>query len=203
MITIRAAEQEVRAARRRRAVNSCGLKLMIIYRILRIKMKKELMRRIQARVEYLMHHNDDGVDCALISVDLVNSLVEIKEQVKFESGKAIIKPESFDLMNQLAVCKKCISQTCLEFNVPNMHWRVEGHTAVSKKSIDGGMGTSTDRAKAVCDFLASKGIDQSFLHPEGCGCFRPPPDKKADPRRVEVHVLSPEDVEELMKRKAK
>jgi hypothetical protein len=30
-----------------------------------------------------------------------------------------------------------------------------GHTAVSKKSIDGGMSTSTDRAKAVCDFLGT------------------------------------------------
>ena len=68
--------------------------------------------------------------------------------MKFEGGKAVIKPESFNLMKQLSICKKSISQTCKECNIDNMSWRVEGHTAVSKKSTDGGMATSMDRARA-------------------------------------------------------
>jgi hypothetical protein len=106
------------------------------------------MRLIQERVMELIETNEEKVVCNLISVDLPHSSILLKEQVKFEGGKAVIKPESFNLMKQLSICKKSISQTCKEFNIDNMSWRVEGHTAVSKKSTDGGMATSMDRARA-------------------------------------------------------
>jgi len=199
--SIGAAEKHILIARRRKAVMSCSLKLMLIYRNLRVRMRVELMRNIQARVVALMADNEWGVDCTLVEVDLIHSQVKIKEQVKFEGGKAVIKPESDGLMLQVSVCKKCISQTCKEFKVDNMHWRVEGHTAVSKKSKDGGRQTSSDRAKAVCEFLKLKGIDTSYLHPEGCGCFSPPADPKADPRRVEIHVMDPQEVARSKQRK--
>ena len=138
--------------------------------------------------------------CDKIQVDLRHSSIRMHEQVKFEGGKAVIKPESDSLMRQLGICKKAISQTCVEFGIPNMSWRVEGHTAVSKKSTDGGMATSTARAHAVCAHLGASGIDLNFLYPVGCGSHQPPKEPKADPRRVEIHVMSQEEVRAARKK---
>lgn len=156
---------------------------------------KEVKKRlVQERVEELMASHDPivnpkGLTCDKIVVDLYHDSIVMKEQVKFEGGKAVIKPESSNLMEQIGICKKAISKTCTEFQIPNMSWRVEGHTAVSKKSTDGGMATSEARANAVCAYLGSHGIDVAYLKPVGCGCFQPPKETKADPRRVEIHVM--------------
>jgi outer membrane protein OmpA-like peptidoglycan-associated protein len=90
---------------------------------------------------------------------------------------------------KIQVCRRSISVTCQEFGQPNMHWRVEGHTAKSKKSLDGGRSTSLERARAVCGAMIRNGVDPNVLHPVGCGCFQPPKDPSADPRRVEIHVI--------------
>ena len=142
-----------------------------------------------------MEEKNSGVNCNLLSVNLIEYEIKLLEQIQFEPGGAVIKQDSYNLLNQLTVTKKCIAQTCREFAVPNMHWRVEGHTAKSKKSSDGGIATSNARARAVCDHLTEHGADSTTLHPDGKGCFCPPRDSSADPRRVEIHVVREEDVD--------
>jgi outer membrane protein OmpA-like peptidoglycan-associated protein len=155
------------------------------------------MDQIQARVLELMQEENSGVNCDLLSVNLVRYEIKLLEQIQFEAGGAIIKQDSYSLLEQLITVKKCMAQTCGEIEVPNMHWRVEGHTAKSKKSTDGGIGTSNSRAKAVCQHLVKQGVASDTLHPEGKGCFAPPKDKTADPRRVEIHVVKEEDLERV------
>jgi len=155
--------------------------------------RRVMMKEIQQRVLLLMDFENSGINCNLLIVDLIHFEIKLLEQIQFVAGKAEIKPESANIMAQLSCAKQCITQTCSEFDVPNMHWKVQGHTAKSKKSKDGGMATSNGRAQAVCADLGRKGVDTSTLHPEGCGCYKPPADKKADPRRVEIHVLSKEE----------
>ena len=155
--------------------------------------QRVMMEEIQQRVVHLMHKDNSGIDCDLLRVDLIHFEIKLVEQIQFVAGKAEIKPASAGLMDQLACAKKCITQTCREFGVADMHWKVEGRTAVSKKSKDGGKATSNGRARAVSADLGRKGIDTATLHPEGCGCYKPPADRGADPRRVEIHVLSKEE----------
>lgn len=151
-----------------------------------------MMEDIQNRVLELI-----GTRGSLLEVNLIKYEIKLKEQIQFEGGKSVIKEVSYPLCQQLSITKQCIAQTCREFGVDNMHWRVEGHTAKSKKSKDGGIGTSNGRAKAVCDYLGRNGVEVSTLHPEGCGCFHPPEDPKADPRRVEIHVMKQSEVRRL------
>jgi len=159
-----------------------------------VELARIQMEDIQNRVLELMLPENSGVDCNLISINLIKYEIKLLEQIQFEAGTADIKQDSNGLLGQLTVAKKCISQTCGEFKVPDMHWRVEGHTAKSKKSHDGGMKTSNERARAVCNHLRHAGIGGKYLHPEGCGCFRPPTAAGADPRRVEVHVMRAAEV---------
>jgi len=152
-----------------------------------------LMEEIQRRVVTLMHVDISGIDCNLISVNLIKNEVKLLEQVQFEPGTSTIKSDSMPLLDQLVVARKCITKTCREFEVDDMLWRVEGHTAKSKKSADGGIATSMARAKAVCGYLRLRGVDVNFLRAEGCGSFRPPSDPSTDARRVEIHVVKPDE----------
>jgi hypothetical protein len=79
-----------------------------------------------------------------------------------------------------------------------MHFRVEGHTAPSKKSKDGGASTSMARAEALVDALCSTKTDgvgsqsenlRDILWPAGFGDRRPPKKAAMNPRRVEVHLV--------------
>jgi outer membrane protein OmpA-like peptidoglycan-associated protein len=132
------------------------------------------MQMIQERVLELMHEDTSGVDCGLMEVDLVHFAVRLRENIQFTGGKADIIPKSIPLMNQIAVCKRAITQTCAEFDVPNMHWRVEGHTAPSKKA-DGGKQLSKERAAEVCRQLVERGTNDYFLHPVRSAQSTPPP----------------------------
>lgn len=87
--------------------------------------KEVKMILIQQRVDELMasQHasvNPKGTACDKIITDLRHSTIVMTEQVKFEGGKAVIKAESDNLMHQIGICKKAISQTCIEFRIPNM-----------------------------------------------------------------------------------
>jgi outer membrane protein OmpA-like peptidoglycan-associated protein len=158
--------------------------------------RRMLVEEIQEQVESLLI----DAHVSLVAVDLIAGEIKLMEPVQFEAGRAIVKTESQGLLDQLAVTKICISQVCDQYEIADMHWRVEGHTAMSKKSQDGGLQTSTDRATAVCTALSEAGIDAEFLHPAGFGSSRPPTDSAADPRRVEIHEHR-EDVSKRVVRK--
>ena len=126
--------------------------------------------------------------------------IDLHKQVEFEGGKAVIKATSKFLMEQIRVAIKAIAQTTEEFEVPPMHFRIEGHTSYSKKSPDGGIGTSNARAKAVMSDLSRGGVPKQILHPVGHGCSMPLTKNARDAanRRVEIHVMDAQQAQ-LMK----
>ena len=125
-------------------------------------------------------------------VELADGKINIKEQVFFETSKAIIKPESFELLDQVA--KLLIDNP----HVGNI--MIEGHTD-SRGKYKSNMKLSQDRADSVRKYLIKAGVDASRLTAKGYGPDRPidtndTAEGRANNRRVEFVVLGlPEDAE--------
>src|SRR4029077_3737047 len=89
--------------------------------------------------------------------------IEIAQQVHFQTGKAQILADSFNLLQQVV-------DVMVRNNIKRV--RVEGHTdnrgdkAFNQK-------LSEDRAKSVADFLISQGIDRSRIESAGYGDTKP------------------------------
>lgn len=103
--------------------------------------------------------------------------------ITFDFGSAVIKPESYDYLDNLA---QILKRTGADIKV-NGHTDNKGTDALNLK-------LSTDRAKAVVDYLADKGIDREKLSYEGFGPHRPIADNateegRAINRRVEFEIL--------------
>ncbi len=104
--------------------------------------------------------------------------------INFETGKSDIKPESQNIIDQIAEMLK--ANATLKINV-------EGHTdnvgtPASNQTL------SENRAKAVMNALIAKGIDKSRLSSKGLGQTKPindnsTEDGKAKNRRVEIVKL--------------
>ena len=123
-------------------------------------------------------------------VSLSDGKIDIKEQVFFETSKAIIKQESYDLLNQVA-----------QLLIDNPHIgniTIEGHTD-SRGKYKSNMKLSQDRADSVMKYLIKRGVDASRLNAIGYGPDRPidtndTADGRARNRRVEFVVLGlPDD----------
>lgn len=112
---------------------------------------------------------DAGVDRVVLQlqpakVEITKERIDIKESVFFETGKAVIKPESFGLLDEVA-------QTILEH--PELtRIRIEGHTD-SRGSASSNLTLSRNRAASVRDYLMGKGVDAGRLESEGYGEGRP------------------------------
>ena len=122
----------------------------------------------------------------------IDGKINIKEQVFFETSKAIIKPESFELLDQVA--KLLIDNP----HVGNI--MIEGHTD-SRGKYKSNMKLSQDRADSVRKYLIKAGVDASRLTAKGYGPDRPidtndTAEGRANNRRVEFVVLGlPEDAD--------
>ncbi len=182
-----AAQMETLQGVARKAVFSAAIKLLLRLSRVRKRLQEERLRQIQIRVEELI-----GSKAPSITVNLVDREIRLDEQIEFEGGKAVIKAESAGLMKQIQVAASSIVTTCDEFQVPQIHLRIEGHTSFSKKSKDGGAQTSNDRARAVVADLVRHGVPAATLHASGFGCNRPlvKPPKNPLNRRVEIHVMN-------------
>jgi len=180
-------------ARTRVQLLSCSLKLHLKLQYARKRLfnarMEEMQRKVMEKVEA-----QGGV--RFIEIDLIARQVSILKPVQFEKGKAVIKQESRSICKELAVALQAIDQTCDESsNCPTMHFRIEGHTAVSKRSPDHGISTSTARARAVSEEI-EKNTENTLMDsmwPIGFGDTRPPKDPSADPRRVEVIVMTQQE----------
>lgn len=100
--------------------------------------------------------------------------------IRFDSGKATLKPESMGVIN--SITKLMNEHTDLNFSI-------EGHTD-SDGDENGNQKLSEARATAVRDMLVSKGIDASRFSTNGFGESKPigsnsTPEGKANNRRVE------------------
>lgn len=114
-------------------------------------------------------------------LDALNKDGHVALYINFDTGKATIKPDSAPIIDQIATMMK---------NAPALKLAVEGHTdnvgdAKKNKKL------SEDRANAVAQAIAEKGIDKNRMSAAGFGAEKPVADNKAESgraknRRVEL-----------------
>ena len=97
-------------------------------------------------------------------VAVVADHIEIREAVFFESGRDLIKPESFALLQEVA--------GILQEHPELLRVRVEGHTD-NKGSASTNLTLSQARAAAVREYLIARGVAGERLVAEGFGESRP------------------------------
>jgi outer membrane protein OmpA-like peptidoglycan-associated protein len=116
--------------------------------------------------------------------------IEIYEKVHFETGKAIIKPDSYALLDEVAEAVITHKQIKL--------MEVAGHTDDQGRLEDNQL-LSQDRAQAVLDYLVGKGVDPARLQAKGYGETRTidtneTAEGRAANRRVEFNILEQDTV---------
>jgi outer membrane protein OmpA-like peptidoglycan-associated protein len=120
----------------------------------------------------------------LTKAKLTEKKIEINETIHFETGKAIIMPESFGLLDEVA--------DILRSN-PTLSILIEGHTD-SIGSDTANIILSQNRANSVMQYLTQRGVDKDKLKATGFGKSRPLADNstaggRAKNRRVEFTIL--------------
>jgi outer membrane protein OmpA-like peptidoglycan-associated protein len=128
--------------------------------------------------------NPDKNGCPTLTQVKEDGSVEILQPIEFEFGKAVIKAESFPILDEVVTLMKA---------QPSIRIGVYGHTD-NKGAMALNMRLSKDRARACMDYLGSKGIAQGRLESEGYGPTKPIADNGTDEgraknRRVEFQIL--------------
>jgi outer membrane protein OmpA-like peptidoglycan-associated protein len=117
-------------------------------------------------------------------VKITREKLDIKDKIYFETGKAVIKPESFPLLNEVAG---------ILLDRPDiLSMRIEGHTD-SRGSDSDNLKLSDARAAAVKQYLIDKGVEANRLSSIGFGETKPvdPANNAAawdKNRRVEFYI---------------
>ena len=111
--------------------------------------------------------------------------VELLQPIEFETGKAVIKPGSFPILDEVVTLMK--SRASIKMGV-------YGHTD-SRGIAAQNLKLSGDRAAAVVAYLVQHGIVASRLESQGFGQTKPIADNATDAgraknRRVEFKILS-------------
>lgn len=116
---------------------------------------------------------------------VVDKEIVISQQVLFERGTAIIRPESDAILKDVARVFK---------EHPEIEWvEVQGHTDdTGDTNLNRQLGR--DRAEAVVKWLVTNGITKERLTPKGYGADKPidtnaTDEGRAKNRRVEFHIL--------------
>ena len=110
--------------------------------------------------------------------------IEFEEKVHFETGSAVIKSDSFELLD--AIADVLLDRTDI------VALRIEGHTD-SRGSESYNQKLSEDRASSVMAYLVAKGVEEGRLSSVGIGEAKPL-DPRRNPlahaanRRVEMHI---------------
>jgi len=121
--------------------------------------------------------------CPEIKAEAKRIFQKALQGIQFQTGKAIIKPSSFPILNQIV--------KVLQDN-PSYLIQINGHTDnVGKPDINKKL--SENRANAVMDYLTKKGINASRMKAEGFGDTVPVADNatakgRTQNRRVEFIV---------------
>ena len=98
------------------------------------------------------------------TVRVTATRIEIGDRIYFETGKAAIRPESADLLDDIAT-------TIIE-HPEIVRLRIEGHTD-SRADDAFNQALSEDRAQAVKQALVDRGVDPGRLDAQGYGETRP------------------------------
>ncbi len=121
-------------------------------------------------------------------VKLTLAKIEILDRIYFDFGKATIKAQSFELLNQVAFV--------LKSNPRIKHIRVEGHTDNKGKAAYN-LKLSDARARSVLEYLTAQGVEATRLESKGFGDQMPIEDNRTqggrdNNRRVEFVIVSQE-----------
>jgi outer membrane protein OmpA-like peptidoglycan-associated protein len=156
--------------------------------------KEVLLRRMLQNVQDAMNRQL-GKTAPDVEVMLVpDKAIILKKPINFEPGTAEVLLESKPILKQVATVIKVLSDIVVSFNYDMIHLRVEGHVNPTADAANG-MLVSDKRASAVVGHCCWLGTPREMLHPKGFGGTVP----KGDPvknRRVEVHVMSDQDLAE-------
>lgn len=121
-------------------------------------------------------------------VKLTKSKIEILDKIYFDFNKATIKPQSFELLNQVAFVIK---------QNPNIKGlRIEGHTD-NKGKAKYNLKLSQARADSVVRYLVGQGVEPGRLEAKGYGDAMPIEDNRTQAgrdanRRVEFVITKQE-----------
>jgi outer membrane protein OmpA-like peptidoglycan-associated protein len=126
----------------------------------------------------------DNNGCPEVSEDVKAELALAAKGIFFETGKAVIKSESFDDLDKLV--------TIME-TYPDAKLLIEGHTD-NTGDAEANMKLSQDRADAVKRYLATKGVADSRMTAKGFGETQPIADNETDEgkalnRRVDFKLV--------------
>lgn len=122
---------------------------------------------------------------AHVKVKVGSKSIQLREKIHFEFGKAVIKKQSYTILNQVV-------STLVQY--PEIRkLQVEGHTD-SKGPNKFNQRLSQRRAQSVVDYLVKKGIDRDRLVAKGFGEEKPIASNKTEKgrsinRRVEMIIL--------------
>lgn len=127
---------------------------------------------------------DNGCPPAETKAVREGSSIKILDMVYFETGKAVIKSESFNLLDQVALI--------IRSNPDIQKVEVGGHTDDVGKD-DANLALSQSRAESVVNYLVEKGVSRERLIPVGYGETKPLEAKRtaaarAKNRRVEFNI---------------
>lgn len=140
---------------------------------------------------YMLHAEDISVpqDGSPVSLNIALEKLEVKkvfvfQNILFDFDKAVIKPESFAIVDEIVVTM---------LSNPEIKIEISGHTCNMGKE-EYNLGLSKLRAQAVVDYLVSKGVETGRLTFDGFGESKPLNDnktiaKRQQNRRVEVKVM--------------
>ena len=114
-------------------------------------------------------------------------LVDLKSSLLFSTDSAVLKPAAVEQIAQLGD---------ILAKYPDDRIRIEGHTD-STGSTARNEQLSLQRASAVRDVLATRGVNPRQMLVEGAGAARPlgdnsTPEGRAENRRVELHIDVPQ-----------
>lgn len=119
-------------------------------------------------------------------IKLTDKKIEILEKVFFETGKDVIKDQSYGLLDEIA--------TTLNANPKIAKVEIQGHTD-DRGRDSANLALSQGRADAVVKYLVGKGVKEDRLVAKGYGEAKPVESNKtsagrAANRRVEFQILS-------------
>ncbi|MCO5259118.1 MAG: OmpA family protein [Crocinitomicaceae bacterium] len=125
-----------------------------------------------------------------LAKETMERIKQISESTYFDTGKATIKSESFEGLNNFS--------TILKEN-PEVQVAIEGHTD-NQGRVEFNLNLSKERAAAVREYIISQGVDPGRVTSEGYGDSRPIADNeteegRAKNRRVEIHTSVKEIIE--------
>lgn len=122
--------------------------------------------------------------CPEIAEDILQVFEQALQGIQFETAKAVIKPESFSILDNVVDIMK---------NNDAFFLKIEGHTD-SQGGDDANQTLSDNRAKSTLKYLMDRGVDSSRLKAYGFGETQPVADNetaagRAKNRRVVFEVV--------------